>query len=270
LRLAQLPVKVLSRSESEELRFSHASFIVPKPSKGIAAPRMTWGMRVANEKLYRDWIVSGLKKPGKTQKGLAAALGVSESAVSRLLAGHRRIQLVELPRIGAYLQEEIPSPDKHGVTTPNDNHRRGTLGSVSPNGWVAVTTVIAPSVWRKSGAAVAVAERVPASPDIRLSRLKQYACKIEAQPNRYAVCVPYADLRPRPLPNDIVHVRRTNKSGMQEDTLRVVRVEGDRVNLEMHDASSGERALSLPQRRGDTDTIEIVGLVVAFTETVPF
>ena len=51
-----------------------------------------------------------LKKAGKSQAGLARALGLDPSAVTRLLAGQRHIKAFEIPRIRAYFDE----PDAGG------------------------------------------------------------------------------------------------------------------------------------------------------------
>ena len=62
-----------------------------------------------------DWIRDGLAKPGKTQRGLATALGVDPSAISRLLAGTRQLRAAELPLVAAYMDSQIPSgltPDR--------------------------------------------------------------------------------------------------------------------------------------------------------------
>ena len=48
-----------------------------------------------------DWIRDGLAQPGKTQRGLAAALGVDPSAISRLLGGARQLRAAALPLVVA-------------------------------------------------------------------------------------------------------------------------------------------------------------------------
>jgi phage repressor protein C with HTH and peptisase S24 domain len=53
-----------------------------------------------------EQIREGLTKPGKTQKGLAAALGVDNSQISRLLTGRRQLRAHEVPLILAYLEAE--------------------------------------------------------------------------------------------------------------------------------------------------------------------
>lgn len=61
-----------------------------------------------NDELLR-WIERGLEKPGKSKKGLAAALGRFPSAVTKLMHGDRAIKADELPKIAAYLDEPPPA-----------------------------------------------------------------------------------------------------------------------------------------------------------------
>lgn len=60
-----------------------------------------------------DWIRKGLEKPGKTQTGLAEALGVSPSAVTMLLKGDKKgkrrlLKAHEIPKAAVYLEAEPP------------------------------------------------------------------------------------------------------------------------------------------------------------------
>lgn len=54
--------------------------------------------------LTLEEIREGLAQPGKSQKGLAAAMGVDESTVSRLLSGKRPMRAHEIPVILGYLE----------------------------------------------------------------------------------------------------------------------------------------------------------------------
>ena len=58
--------------------------------------------------MYKDWLVRGLEKPGKSQRGLAAALGVSESVVSRMVSGRRALRDHEITVISSYLGAPPP------------------------------------------------------------------------------------------------------------------------------------------------------------------
>ncbi len=61
-------------------------------------------------------IRAGLAQPGKSQKGLAAALGVDNSQISRLLAGKRALRVHEVPLILAYLESNAAGPIIRGKT----------------------------------------------------------------------------------------------------------------------------------------------------------
>lgn len=54
------------------------------------------------------WIRRGLDRPGKTQRGLAQAIGRANSAVSMLLQGERDVRVDELPAMAAYFG--VPRP----------------------------------------------------------------------------------------------------------------------------------------------------------------
>lgn len=56
-----------------------------------------------------DWIETGLKKPGKSQRGLAKVLHIDPSNVSRLLSGERQLKAAEISKIEQYLGEEAPA-----------------------------------------------------------------------------------------------------------------------------------------------------------------
>jgi phage repressor protein C with HTH and peptisase S24 domain len=66
-----------------------------------------------------DWIRKGLAKPGKTQAGLAGALGIHPSGVTRLLAGERQLKAAEIARAAAYLELDtapaLPQPLRDAV-----------------------------------------------------------------------------------------------------------------------------------------------------------
>lgn len=56
-----------------------------------------------------DWIKQGLRKDGKTQAGLAKAMAVNPSSVSRLLKRERRLQADEVRVVAHYLGEDPPA-----------------------------------------------------------------------------------------------------------------------------------------------------------------
>jgi transcriptional regulator with XRE-family HTH domain len=64
---------------------------------------------------YIEWIRQGLAKEGKTQTGLAEALGRAPSMVTDLLKGDRGLKTRELEQISAYLEIPLPTFLPEGV-----------------------------------------------------------------------------------------------------------------------------------------------------------
>jgi transcriptional regulator with XRE-family HTH domain len=59
--------------------------------------------------IITNWINQGLRKPGKTGRGLANSLGVNEANVSRMRARRRRsYRTDQLKMIADYIEEPIP------------------------------------------------------------------------------------------------------------------------------------------------------------------
>ncbi|WLS01712.1 LexA family protein [Shinella oryzae] len=68
-------------------------------------------MRDEMTKTYLEWIRANLKKPGKTQVGLAGHLGIAHPQITQLLKGNRKLKVDELPKIAEYLEAELPHGD---------------------------------------------------------------------------------------------------------------------------------------------------------------
>ena len=73
-----------------------------------------------------EWIKSGLEKPGKTKRGLAAALSVDPTIIGRIVKGTRRVRADELGTISSYIEEPVPirhvtTSIQHSDATPITN-----------------------------------------------------------------------------------------------------------------------------------------------------
>jgi hypothetical protein len=76
-----------------------------------AQRRTMCDFRAMGDSTYIDWIKGVLaRKPEKTQKGIASALGIAHPQITMLLQGKRRLKADEVPRIAAYLEEPPPMP----------------------------------------------------------------------------------------------------------------------------------------------------------------
>lgn len=60
---------------------------------------------------YRAWIAAALLKRGKSKGGLASALGLHQSQVTRILDGSRQIKASEVPVMAEYLEEPPPGSE---------------------------------------------------------------------------------------------------------------------------------------------------------------
>lgn len=77
-----------------------------------------YDFRVSNDdavdKTLVGWVAAGLdKRRGKTQDGLAKALGVSQPRISEILNRKRRIQVDEIPKIAEYIEQPPPAGWMH-------------------------------------------------------------------------------------------------------------------------------------------------------------
>ncbi len=214
-----------------------------------------------------QWLRDGLGrgKGRKSQAGLAVILDLHPSQVSLMMRNERLAKLSELPAIAAYLGKELPA----GLAEPPRRSPSSEVGSEEAvPAWVRIEAVIAPAVWRELGVHVStLQDRIAPSTDPRLKGMKQYACKIEHD-GKFAICVPFDQLRTAPRPSDIIHVRRT-RGNVYEDTLRTVR--SSRGKLELHIANGIHTKTALIYPSIDpNETIELRGLVVGYFTPTAF
>jgi hypothetical protein len=57
---------------------------------------------------YVNWVISNLEKPGKSQTGLAKALGLHPSAISKVVSGKRQLKTHEVAGAVTYFGEKAP------------------------------------------------------------------------------------------------------------------------------------------------------------------
>lgn len=211
------------------------------------------------KKLIATWIADKLQQPGKTQAGLARALGVTQPQITRLLAGERSLRVEEIAAVETYLDAHIPYAQISGRGS-NIENVEGMAGSmpvrfrVQAGSWLEVDSATDEVI------TTIPFNRDPAYPASR----KQYAVQILGDSmdrlfsdGSYAIVVD-ADGQ-EPLNGDLVIVRRTHR-GLLERTVKryVVTSQGAELRPESHDP----RYKPLPVS-GDSDTtIEIEGFVI--------
>lgn len=135
------------------------------------------------------WIRDSLKKPGKTQRGLAAALGIDPTGVSRLLSGERQLKAAELDKVHAYFAAKEPqsAPAKTSQLTidqprRSDNDPLRVLGMAEgdEDGWQPFNGDVIETIPR------------PAN--------------LVGVPDAYAVYISGDSMSPRYLPGEKIHI----------------------------------------------------------------
>jgi hypothetical protein len=203
---------------------------------------------------YTAWIRKGLGKPGKSQKGLAASLGVVPSVVSKMLNGRRKLKADEVAVVAAYLEIDPPNSPREHLRTK-----------------FAVRTIplrarLEVGVWRRIGRGVMDTTLIPASPDPRVANFEQYSVALDGveyagMPGRYAICVPYGDLRQTPRDGDLLHV--VVKNGDLQQELLLIAKDGKLTLPDPHSALIPPVGIYEP-------AITIEGLVVGFYQSTSF
>ena len=171
-----------------------------------------------------DWIRDGLLKSGKTQRGLAAALGVDPSAISRLLAGTRQLRVAELPVVAAYLDSPIPpdlSPDTGRAPDPRGN-APVRAATTNPRDLPVLGTAVGGSaggspdghdgMFLMNGEILDYIERPPS---------------LRGVASAYAVYVADTSMVPRYFPGETLHVHPGRAVVRGDDTFVVVQLRPD-------------------------------------------
>jgi len=171
----------------------------------------------ANPISETDWIRDGLAKPGKTQRGLANALGLDPSAVSRLLTGGRQLRAAEIPVVAAYLDSSAPralsdpivAPRNAGPTEPKQ--RPGSNQWVGARDLPVMGTVVAGSdgMFLMNGEVHDYIERPPS---------------LQGVTSAYAVYVADTSMVPRYFPGETLHIHPGRAIASGDDTFVVVQI----------------------------------------------
>jgi phage repressor protein C with HTH and peptisase S24 domain len=167
-----------------------------------------------------DWIRNGLAKPGKTQRGLATALGVDPSAISRLLGGDRQLRAAELPVVAAYLESQIPSDFTPDLTQESGSSTK--TPARPPGGGMRDLPVM--------GTALGGSTRQSDGMFLMNGEIQDY---IERPPSlrgvasAYAVYVADTSMVPRYFPGETLHVHPGRAVVRGDDTFVVVQLRPD-------------------------------------------
>jgi transcriptional regulator with XRE-family HTH domain len=208
-----------------------------------------------------DWIIDGLKKPGKSQRGLARALGTDASVVNRIVQGTRQLKAAEISPIAAYL----------GVPVP-----RGDFRSISlSDAWLSVAGVVELGSFREiASVPLPQSKQVAVAFDKRYPKCRQSAYEVRGDgaadigitSGMYVAAANYEDYRKfhGPLSEGhpvIIETKINIGSGeIAEWSIRTVRFEGANAILE-------PKSITIPRVKleaGTGDT-KVIGVVIGAT-----
>lgn len=158
---------------------------------------------MTDESRYLLWLKKGLSKPGKTQKGLARALGIDPMGVSRLVNGKRKLQIGELQKMSVYIGEQLPDFGRTIAATPA-HISRGVMGRIGP------------AIWQDGPADLG---EVPGFEDRRFPIEKQRSYIIDSSipgygisRGAYILAVPFAEYAHYATPTSLCVIERTQGS----------------------------------------------------------
>lgn len=221
-----------------------------------------------------SWILDGLNRPGRTRKGIAAALGLHEAAVTRLLKGRRNLRPQEIAPIAAYLGVAVPDIANSGnvelyPSRPAQNPASSRPGVLTPSGVVEL------GCFRERPPPSGLGE---IAPDPRFGDHRQSAYEsrgdgasaIGISDGMAVVAVDALDFREvhgplgegRPV---ILEVRaQLHGDALVEWSIRMPRVDGDVLHF---DAPSPDAARTVSARRSEVErglgAVRVLGVVVA-------
>lgn len=206
-----------------------------------------------------NWIAEGLRRTGKSQVGLAKALGITQPQITRLLAGERSLRVEELNAVEGYLDERFPYAQI--------SERGGSIKDVEGlTGSMPVRFRVQAGSWMELDATLDdIITTIPLSRDPAYPATRQqYAVQILGDSmdrifpeGSYAVVVD-ADGQ-RPLNNDLVIVRRTQRGLVERTVKRYVETA---AGAELRPESTDPKYKPLRLEGDDETTIEIEAFVI--------
>jgi SOS-response transcriptional repressor LexA len=212
-----------------------------------------------HKQIVADWIAEGLKKPGKTNVGLAQALGITQPQIPRIKAGERSLRAEEIPIVEAYLEEPFPYGHIGSGVFTDVKTVHGMAGQMS------VLFRVAAGVWMEEEVGTDPIATIPFAQDPAYSpKRRQYAVQVDGDsmnkvlPNGCYAIVVEADGQ-APLNGDLVLVKRRHR-GMVERTIK--RYAATEKGAELRPESTDPKFKPL-QVDGDHETvIEIEGFII--------
>lgn len=215
--------------------------------------------------IYTQWLVAGMNNPEKTRLGLAAALGISPSEVTKLMKGGakggREIKAFQLAAISRYIEVPIPIP-------PSSYRIRGN--AKRPATSCTITHEIDENPTPLKNGFDAIAEMDDPFPMLPRSAVKVRTNAVDQKfPfGSYAVYVNYIDARPEGIVSGDFIFGRLKHNGGGIGTYVIRRIEKQTYGFMLLCASTNMKRnaevihLNRKLQTEHGDELEIIGLIV--------
>lgn len=201
---------------------------------------------------------------GKSQKGLAEAMGINESQVSRMLKGTRNIKVDEIPKISSYLNVSLPvtvTADRL-VREEISQRRIPILGEVAAGAWLEAPVMHPLS--EPSEYVPFVPADIAADPGLFALRVRGTSINNIAPDGSLLICVRYSHSGRDLDHNELVIVERQDPDGTFETTAKRVR-RNNQGAIELWPDSNDQRhqaPLVLTREAiGDDAEVRVIGRV---------
>lgn len=203
-----------------------------------------------------EWIKEGLKKPGKSKGGLAAAIGRSPSAATALLKGARQLKADEVHKVAAYLEM-----DHFG--TPLPPVQKTVIA------YVTITGEVAGGIWSEPGVEYE-AEQTSIPVDAKwptdalyLLRVRGASVNRKARDGDLVLCLDVWAAPRSAIPGDWVVMER-ERNGLVETTIkRVAEGKGGEYVLKP-DSDDPHFQTAFPIGEVDGETVRVRAFVLRF------
>lgn len=222
---------------------------------------------------YKKWVIENLGKPGKSQTGLAKALGLHPSAINKVVSGKRQLKSHEVAGAAAYFGESAPGGEE-----------------VRPS---AATWVVARKVGKVAAGLFrevdefdqSEPEEITVPRDENFPNARQLTFEVEGDsmdalrprpilPGDTIVCTAYEDIAHKVVLRDgmVVVVQRTRDAGMMREwSVKQIEIYEDRTEFHPRSTNPKHKPIVV-QRQFDADdgvAVEVIGIVRMVLNTMP-
>ncbi|MCA0343838.1 MAG: XRE family transcriptional regulator [Proteobacteria bacterium] len=226
---------------------------------------------------YKKWVIDNLEKPGKSQTGLAKALGLHPSAINKVVSGKRQLKSHEVAGAASYFGEAAPLAE-NGVDEVSLS--RGGMGA----GLIA--GVVAAGVFREvdefdQSERVEIAlprdERFPHARQLVFDCSGDSMNDLKPRPilsGDRLVCIDYSDVEHLvELKSGMVVVVQRERDGghFREWSVKQIELYPDRTEFHPRSTNPKHKPIVI-QRDHDVDdgvTVQVIGLVRRVMNEMP-